>query len=141
VQIQTQAKLIKWWLIVLSFLGMFFGLLPFLTPLNFAGDFMAAGFVLFFIFIIGIITLISGIFLFKQRTWAWIVSIIMLILVIFILANDFWRWLIGNGITFFGRIFNYPYSSLEVFYASIFLIIPVVTLILLIINRKKLLSK
>jgi hypothetical protein len=135
-KVKIEARITNWWLIIMSLLLMLSGLLPIFGGGNWAGDYMIASLTLFLLLILSFITLVSGIFLLQRKRWSFTTSLITLILTIIIVIIDFIRWLKDEGITTFGVIFSNDYTLLEVFSVAVILVILLVTLTLLLLNRR-----
>jgi hypothetical protein len=137
-KISVKIRIINWWFIFLSLFEIFFGLGPYWLRGNWTGDYLLATYKLLLIFFIGIISFISGIFLLKQKSWAWTLSKLLLILVILIVGSDYCIWLFhaGSILSFFSIASGSHYDFLDVFYASDILFILLISLILLLVNRK-----
>ena len=140
-KVSKKARIINWWLIVVSLLEMLFGLVQLWVGGTWGGDYMGISLFMFIIFFLGFISLIFAVFLFMRKKWAWIASIIILLLVVIILGSEFFSWIGPGGITIFRKIFRNQYDFLHIFYASVILVVPLVTLVLLLLNRRKLLLK
>ena len=141
--IPLRARILAWWIMALGLAEIGFGLLPIWDIYSFSGDYMVAAFVLFLIFFIGIITLVSGIFLLKRKNWAWTVSILMIVITIIIMSQDLYNWLCQRGGTanFFPRIFDYQIDSYDILYVPIVLLPLLISFVMLLFDRKSLVLK
>jgi hypothetical protein len=135
-KIPTKAKMLTWWLIVLSLLEMFFGISSVFNTINFSGDYMVAALYLFLIAVLGLLCLIFAIFLMSRKMWTltaikWILGIIIVLQ-----GYDFLKWLLERDFSYFLQFFSKP-NPLEVLLSLIILAVPTVTLLIIVFFKKQ----
>lgn len=138
-----RVKILRRWVIILALLEMVFGLYPLWGGGNLGGDWMGVAFLLFFIFLMGLATLISGILVLRKKKGAWYLYILLLILLIFILSLNLLAWLgrQGGTMNIFERIFGYQADTGDIVSATLMMVALLGTMVWLVIDRKKLLQE
>ncbi len=142
----SRTRMVSAWIIILGVLEILFGFGFFSTDVTSGGDNLFAKIKLGCLALVGIITVISGVYLLKRKKWAWLLAFCIVHVALILSESDLYLWIssmMNSGLSDAGSFFARTFGSIAGYrdYVSALLYVPIIlapfllTLILLIYDR------